>query len=157
VFYARLFDIHPLCEPMFKHGIKAQGKFLVKMISLSLSLLDDLKQFEDTMVNLANAHNKRGVRANEYGIVGEVLFYSIKHCIGNSYTPNIHIAWVRIFSRMLKYIVPIAVAFELREGDAQVQRMNDLGDMLKKELEEFNLKNDYATETSSTSSSAMNI
>jgi len=118
---------------MFKSGIKAQGRFLVKMISLSVSLLDDKQKFDETMLNLANAHNKRGVRANEYGIVGEVLFHSVKTCIGPAYTPKVHMAWIKVFSRMLKAIVPTAVAFELHEGYAQVQRMNEL-DMARKQL-----------------------
>ena len=106
----------------------------MKMISLSISLLDDKPKFEETMLNLADAHNKRGVRANEYGIVGEVLFYSVKKCIGTAYTPEVHYAWVRVFSRMLKYIVPKAVAFELHEGYAQIERLNNLNENLKKEF-----------------------
>ena len=156
VFYDRLFDVHPLCEPMFKSGIKAQGRFLVKMISLSVSLLDDKKKFEETMINLANAHNKRGVRANEYGIVGEVLFYSVKKCIGPAYTPNVHLAWIKIFSRMLKYIVPTAVAFELHEGYAQVQRMNELDMARKQQVQEFNFKNENEKTTTTPSTDSSN-
>ncbi len=40
-FYLRLFDIHPMAKALFKSGMKSQGKFLVQMISLSLSELDD--------------------------------------------------------------------------------------------------------------------
>jgi hemoglobin-like flavoprotein len=109
------------------------------MISLSISLLDNKPKFEETMVKLADAHNKRGVRANEYGIVGEVLFYTVKRCIGAAYTPEVHYAWVKVFSRMLKYIVPKAVVFELHEGQAQIDRLNTLNENLKKELEDFKL------------------
>ena len=45
------------------------------MISLSISLLDDKPKFEETMLNLADAHNKRGVKANEYGIVGGLILF----------------------------------------------------------------------------------
>ena len=141
VFYARLFDVHPLCKPMFKNGVKAQGRFLVKMMSLSLSLLDNKVKFQETMIDLANAHNKRGVRANEYGIIGEVLFFSIKECIGPAYTPVAHFAWVKIFCRMLKYIVPTAVSFELSEGLAQLNRMNEISEKMKNDLVEHQLKN----------------
>lgn len=40
-YYSRLFDIHPNCRPLFKNGMKAQGRFLVKMITLSLSEFED--------------------------------------------------------------------------------------------------------------------
>ncbi len=40
-FYARLFDVHPLCRSLFKSGLQSQGKFLVKMVSITLSQLTD--------------------------------------------------------------------------------------------------------------------
>jgi hypothetical protein len=67
-FYARLFDVHPLCKPMFKSGLKSQGKFLMKMITLALSLLSDENNFTKTLDNLAESHNSRGIKALEYGI-----------------------------------------------------------------------------------------
>ena len=64
-FYARLFDMHPTCRPMFKNGMKAQGRFLVKMITLALSEYDDPEKFEQTLVKLAEVHYHRGVKAVE--------------------------------------------------------------------------------------------
>lgn len=63
-FYARLFDIHPMARDLFK-DMKSQGKFLVKMISLSLSEMTDAEKFEATLVKLAEIHNERGVKAVE--------------------------------------------------------------------------------------------
>jgi hypothetical protein len=54
-----------MARPMFKSGLKSQGKFLVKMISLSLSLVDDPDKFQVTLVKLTEVHNKRGVKAIE--------------------------------------------------------------------------------------------
>ena len=64
-FYSRLFDVHPMCRPMFKAGLKSQGKFLVKMISMALSMIDDNQKFTQTMVKLTETHNVRGVKAIE--------------------------------------------------------------------------------------------
>jgi hypothetical protein len=45
------------------------------------------------------------------------LFWTLRETLGPTiYTPKLHDIWVKIFSRMLKTIVPIAVAIELR-GD----------------------------------------
>ena len=63
-FYARLFNIHPMARDLFK-DMKSQGKFLVKMISLSLSELADPDKFEATLIKLAEIHNERGVKAVE--------------------------------------------------------------------------------------------
>lgn len=64
-FYTRLFDIHPMCKHLFKSGMRSQGKFLVKMISLALSELDDPSQFDKNLVKLAEIHYHRGVKAVE--------------------------------------------------------------------------------------------
>lgn len=64
-FYSRLFDVHPMCRPMFKSGLKSQGKFLVKMISMAVSLIDDNVKFTQTLVKLTETHNVRGVKAIE--------------------------------------------------------------------------------------------
>lgn len=124
-FYARLFDVNPSCRPLFISGLKVQGKFLVKMISLAISLLDDEVKFQQKMESLADAHNNRGIKAIEYGMIGDVLFFSLHHCLGAHYTAQVHCGWVAIFSRMLRYIVPIAVHFEIRSaGQFQDLRLN---------------------------------
>lgn len=116
-FYNRLFDVHPLCRNMFKSGLKTQGKFLVKMISLCLSEIEESEKFNATLVKLTDVHNTRGVKSIEYGVVGEVMFYTMRVVIGEeSYDSATHHAWIRIFSRMLSIMVPVAVAFEISTG-----------------------------------------
>ena len=121
IFYNRLFDIHPMCRPMFKSGLKTQGKFLVKMISMALSLINDPIKFNQTMIKLTETHNDRGVKAIEYGIVVEVLFYSLRRCLGEIYDRMIHNIWVRVVSRMLRVMVPCAVAYEIQSGGVPQQ------------------------------------
>ena len=65
IFYNRLFDIHPMCRPMFKSGLKSQGKFLVKMISMAVSLINEPVKFQQTLIKLTETHNERGVKAIE--------------------------------------------------------------------------------------------
>lgn len=122
-FYHRLFDIHPSVRPLFKNGLVTQGKFLVQMISMLLRSINDEKAFDETLYKLVVTHNARGVKVSEYGLVGEVLFYSLHHCLGPAYTVDVSKAWIKVFSRMLKYIVPKAIALELSTAsDAQNDR-----------------------------------
>lgn len=114
-FYTRLFDIHPICRPLFKNGMRSQGRFLVRMITLSLSEIDDSGSFEQNLQKLAEIHYQRGVKTVEYGIVGEVLFHTLRVCLGPTiYYQFLHRIWVKIYSRMLSTIVPIAVSLELK-------------------------------------------
>ena len=122
-FYNRLFDVHPSVRPLFKNGLVTQGKFLVQMISMLLRSINDEKAFDESLYRLVVIHNARGVKVSEYGLVGEVLFYSLRHCLGPAYTVDVSKAWIKVFSRMLKYIVPKAIAIELStSSDAQIDR-----------------------------------
>lgn len=64
LFYARLFDVHPVARGLFR-DVEGQGKFLVKMISLSLSKRANQDQYRRTLVKLAEIHNEKGVKATE--------------------------------------------------------------------------------------------
>ena len=69
---------------------------------------------------LAEVHNERGVKAVEYGIMGEVLIWSLNHTLGPSvFTLDCRKAWIRIFCRMIRIMIPSAVQYELENGEAQ--------------------------------------
>lgn len=51
------------------------------------------------------------------GLVGDVLFFTLKRCVGPSiYTSEAHQGWVKVISRMLHTMVPLAVAHEMKIG-----------------------------------------
>ena len=53
------------------------------------------------------------------GVVGEILFYTLKQCVGETaYTRDTHRVWCKIISRMMNTMVPISVAFELKHGSS---------------------------------------
>ena len=109
---------------MFKNGLKSQGKFLVKMISLSLSMLNEQEKFELVIRKLAEVHNERGVKAVEYGIMGEVLLWSLNHVLGpDIFNLACKKAWIRIYSRMIRIMIPLAVHYEIESGEAQKARI----------------------------------
>lgn len=117
-------DVHPHCKPMFASGMKTQGKFLVGMIQLSLNQLANPEKFNGTLVKLAEVHNERGVKAVEYGIVGSVMFWTLEQCLGLTvWNEELATAWIKIFSKMLAVMVPIALAHEMKDGSAQNQRV----------------------------------
>jgi hemoglobin-like flavoprotein len=111
-FYERLFDVHPMCRPLFTSGIISQGKFLVKMVSLILNSLKNKDKFIHAMEDLAMRHCERGVRGVEYGIVGDVLFSTIHKTVGTPFTREVENAWKLIYSSMIQVIVPLCVEYE---------------------------------------------
>jgi hypothetical protein len=54
------------------------------------------------------------------------MFFAIRQVVGiNLYTDMVHKSWVKIFSSMLRVIVPVAVAHELSSNEAQKNRLID--------------------------------
>lgn len=93
------------------------------MISLLLSDLTDDDKFDTQLYQLVVTHNSKGVKASEYGLVGEIIFYTLRKTIGPAYTVAVGKAWVKVFSRMLKVIVPKAIALEMStDGGNQSER-----------------------------------
>jgi hemoglobin-like flavoprotein len=122
-FYERLFDVHPLSRKLFTTTVNSQGKFLVMMISSCLKQLDHPERFSASMIALAERHCEKGVRSNEYGIVGDVLFWTLQKCLGpESYDEETERAWIKIYSSMLKHIVPRALHYEKTVGIKSLSR-----------------------------------
>ena len=67
-----------MSRSLFRNGMQSQGTFLVKMISLALSELDDPNKFDVTLIKLAEVHYFRGVKSVEckycYDPFGLMLF-----------------------------------------------------------------------------------
>jgi hypothetical protein len=52
----------------------------------------------------------------EYSIVGEVLMWAIQFMLGTEYDRSTEASWIRLYSSMLRVIVPLAVEFEHHNG-----------------------------------------
>ncbi len=50
------------------------------------------------------------------GIFGEVLFYTLRKTLGTeTYSAEIHYAWVKVMSRILRVMIPIVVRYEMSQ------------------------------------------
>jgi hemoglobin-like flavoprotein len=116
LFFHRFFDIHPAAIPLFSEQSVESGKFIASMVSMCLNQLNNPKGFRKAIVDLAEDHCRRAIRTIEYGVVGDVLFWSIRFLLGPMYIRLVEQSWVRIYSSMLRIIVPIAVSFEHTHG-----------------------------------------
>lgn len=110
---------------MFKNPHK-QGFFLTELISFIFTSLDDPKNFEKRLIRLAISHSSKGIKAVEYGVIGEVLFWSLRQVLGTSYSSDVHNSWIKIFSGMLKIIVPMAIKCETMNNSPQKRRIKRL-------------------------------
>ena len=50
------------------------------------------------------------------------MFWALRLVVGTElYTDQMHSAWVKVYSRMLRVIVPVAISWELERGSSKVQ------------------------------------
>lgn len=61
------------------------------------------------MKKLSVSHNKRGVRSFQYSIVGVILIKTFVFCIGSEFEEMITQTWSRLFSVVLKFLIPLAI------------------------------------------------
>ncbi len=117
LFLIRLFDVHPGARSLFTSESIRSGKFIGSMIDMALRQLDDPKSFREKIVFLAHDHIQRGIRTEEYPRVGQVLLWTLQRVLGpNIYNREAEIVWQKIYSSMLKIIMPLSIHFEREEG-----------------------------------------
>lgn len=109
LFYERFFDVYPLGKPMFSGCPHAQGKLLVMMISTILRQITSPRTFRTSMVQLAVKHTEWGVKPIEYGVFGEVLFWTLRTTLGSGFDQSVELAWIKIYSLVLEIVVPVAI------------------------------------------------
>ena len=63
-FFTRLFDIHPQSKVLFNSGMKQQGKFLTKLINLSISEFS-IKKKSDLLKRFSELYDELGFQAAE--------------------------------------------------------------------------------------------
>jgi hemoglobin-like flavoprotein len=74
---------------------------------------NDSTKFVKILEHVARAHSGIGVKAVEYGIFFEVMMYAMQKCVGSEiWTPCMAHGWIKIFSCMLKIIIPVVVRHE---------------------------------------------
>ena len=97
LFYGRLFEIAPEVKPLFKAGMKEQGRKLFGMLGIAVGNLDDpgviLKPLED----LAIRHVSYGVRDEHYDVVGHALLWTLEQGLGDDFTPEVKAAWAETY------------------------------------------------------------
>jgi len=137
-FYDRLFDVSPSSKALFKGNMKAQGKALIGMMSLAVSVLRQPEKLIPALQDLARRHAQYGVVAQQYGIVGEVLIWSLGFVLEESFNDQTKTAWLKIYCLMLKFIIPAALEEEKRikenptedEEEVRTLRLKGLAQML---------------------------
>lgn len=97
LFYARLFSLDPSLKPMFKGDMREQGRKLMQMLAVAVSMLDKLDKLVPAVQALGKRHVGYGVKKEHYDTVGAALIWTLEQGLGPAFTPEVREAWVALY------------------------------------------------------------
>lgn len=113
VFYEDFFRTCPEVRPLFATvSMFTQGRLLVGSLSLALDVLSNRPLVHTRLTNLTNKHNELGVRCRYYKFFGDSLMIALEIVLGPLLDEPTLLAWKKLYSYMLNFMVPIAVEYE---------------------------------------------
>lgn len=97
-FYAKLFELDPALQSLFKENLVEQGEKLMQMANTvvgELSEWDDLVPFIQVIgVKLA----KYGIEEKDYETVGKALIGTLTKILGADFTEDVKAAWIAVYA-----------------------------------------------------------
>ena len=100
LFYARLFELDPDLELLFKGNLSEQGRKLMQMLGLAVNSLNRMDQLLPVVRSLGSRHVSYGVRDKDYDTVGKALLWTLRTGLGEAFTPNVEAAWSNVYATL---------------------------------------------------------
>jgi len=100
LFYARLFELDPDLELLFKGNLSEQGRKLMQMIGLAVNSLDRMDQLLPVVQSRGARHVGYGVRDKDYDTVGQALLWTLRKGLGQAFTPEVEAAWTNVYATL---------------------------------------------------------
>jgi nitric oxide dioxygenase len=96
-FYAELFAIDPSLRRMFSTDMIVLGRKLMEMLGRIVASLDEPETIVPEVRELALRHLGYGVEAHHYTTAGTALLRTMRHELGDEFTPEARAAWAAAY------------------------------------------------------------
>ena len=100
LFYARLFELDPSLQKMFKGDMKRQGGMLMSMLASAVRGLSNPNGLIPVLTALGRRHNGYGVVDAHYATVAEALLWTLQQGLGEEFTAESREAWTAAYTMM---------------------------------------------------------
>ena len=114
-FYARLFADHPELRGLFPYEMTQTRAAVFRMLTTVLTGLDDERQTEQQLAQIARDHRKFGVREKHYPPFFAALYALAEHRGGTAWTAEAAAAW----GAALDYFSAVMTAAAAQDAQAQ--------------------------------------
>jgi hemoglobin-like flavoprotein len=112
LFYTHLFRADPALRPLFRGDMQAQGRRLIQMIGAAVALLEQPEALLPVLRQLGARHAGYGVRESHYATVGGALIQTLAEGLGDAFTAQTRVAWLKAFGLISKTMMAAAKASE---------------------------------------------
>lgn len=100
LFYARLFELAPQVQPLFRGDMTEQGRKLMAMLANVVNGLTQLEVVVPAAQKLAQRHVAYGARPEHYPVVGTALLDTLSQGLGKDFTPEVREAWTAAYGTL---------------------------------------------------------
>lgn len=111
-FYSHLFLTHPEVRAMFPVSMATQRDRLVGALGRIVSSVDELGEVTEFIQQLGRDHRRFEVIAEHYNAVGASLLATLKHFLGEGWTPEVAADWAEAYGVIASVMVQAAEASE---------------------------------------------
>jgi len=105
-FYQRLFTSYPQAQKLFAHtDMKRQKNSLMATLATIVAIVERGDNLMPTLQRLGERHQRYGVTADHYPLVGSVLLETFKEYIGPSFSFAMEEAWSKAFEIISSHMI----------------------------------------------------
>jgi hemoglobin-like flavoprotein len=109
---------------LYKDNVELQIHNLIEMINTST--LCSPHNANEKLNDIANDFASKGVKTFQYAVVGDVFMRTLKHCLGDNYDKATALAWTKILSVMLTFVMPASLFEELVPLDSTIMKSGSI-------------------------------
>lgn len=113
-FFVRLTELDEAADFTFNSVLKGKIQSVVEDVMQMLASFNEAEQANwlENAKQIAVTHHADNVQAYQYVIIGNCLFWTFENCLGELWTEDAKAAWYKIYSTILKSVVPKSLDLE---------------------------------------------
>lgn len=144
IFFDSLYEVDPHLRTLINSDSKHGMKWIMNILNTILDSINDELEFTRQVQRIAR-HNKkkRNLCVRDFGLIGEMTFFALGKVLRDDYTYDTHMAWIKIFSWVLRIMIPTSLVEILRQHTRHSDRIPLYGDfnrIMRKVTEKGNKK-----------------
>jgi hemoglobin-like flavoprotein len=101
IFYDYFISIYPAVTTFDENSISHYSHHISDLITQILQSIENTNETHVILLDMTIKNSRRGVHAIEYGIFLESFLRTLKHCLGEDYTPYTEQSWIKVTNSIL--------------------------------------------------------